>query len=93
MPLLDFLNSNWAIAALLVTVNRLVISFFELTDKYPADELLISVKGSSEFISFGELSKLPARGTTGKLPIFEQPAPLSCVTTKPFCGEKKLGVN
>ena len=77
VPFLEFLKSKLAIADLLVTVSLLVISFFELTDKYPADELLISVKGSSEFMSNGESSKLPAMGTTGKLPIFEQPAPLS----------------
>ena len=77
VPLLDSLNSNWATADLLVTVNLLVILFFESTDKYPADALLISVKGSSEFMSNGEFSKFPARGTTGKLPIFEHPAPLS----------------
>jgi hypothetical protein len=42
---------------------------------------------------FGEFLISSEMAMTGKLPIFGQPAPLSCVTTKPLFGEKKLGVN
>ena len=52
----------------------------EENDTYEFEVVLENVQETSKnswFMSNGESSKFPAIGTTGKLPIFEQPAPLS----------------
>ena len=93
VPKFDSEKLNFATPDLLETVKSTLILSFIDNERCPAVDFFIFSYFSYPFMSLGETFRFPLIGRIGKFPMFEQPAPFSCVITKPLFGEKKLGVN